>query len=159
LNIYDSYSPVDIWYVKSASSTTSSPTTSTRRQDVDGDQARGEGCTPGGEEEADRGHEAGRQEARRLGHEAEKIVDPGAKKPDDWDEEEDGTWKAPGREPEVQASGAPRANLRTCRMGSWSSTRKLLTTVGIDISEVKSGSVFDNVVTDNLDEVNAIDKT
>jgi hypothetical protein len=41
--------------------------------------------------------------------------------------------------------------------GSW--TPPASSTVGIDIWQVNSGSVFDNIVADNLDEVNAIEKT
>jgi hypothetical protein len=41
-------------------------------------------------------------------------------------------------------------------MGSWTPASS---TVGIDIWQVNSGSVFDNIVAANLDEVNAIDKT
>jgi calreticulin len=110
--------------------------------------------------------------------EPEKIVDPDAKKPDDWDEEEDGKWEAP-QVPNPKFKGEWRAKRipNPAYKGAWKpaqvanpayqqdeklySTRKPLTTVGVDIWQVKSGTVFDNIIIgDNLDEVNAIiDKT
>jgi calreticulin len=110
--------------------------------------------------------------------EPEKVVDPDAKQPEDWDEEEDGKWEAP-LVPNPKYKGEWRAKRipNPAYKGQWSpkkianpnyaeddklySTRKPLAAVGIDVWQVKSGTVFDNIIiADNLDEVNAIiDKT
>jgi calreticulin len=110
--------------------------------------------------------------------EAEKIVDPDAKQPEDWDEEEDGKWEAP-MVPNPKFKGEWRAKRipNPAYKGAWKPqqvanpaykeddklylTRKPLAVVGIDVWQVKSGSVFDNIIIgDDLAEVNAIiDKT
>jgi calreticulin len=111
-------------------------------------------------------------------NEPEQIVDPDAKKPDDWDEEEDGKWEAP-KIPNPKHKGAWRARRipNPAYKGAWKPkqianpkyesddklymTRKPLKHVAIDIWQVKSGSIFDNIIIgDDLAEVNAIvDKT
>lgn len=110
--------------------------------------------------------------------EPEQIVDPEAKKPEDWDEEEDGKWEAP-KVPNPKHKGEWRAKRipNPAYKGVWSpkqianpkfeadaslyQIRKPLKFVAIDIWQVKSGSIFDNIVIgDDLAEVNAIvDKT
>jgi len=110
--------------------------------------------------------------------EPEKITDPDAKQPDDWDTEEDGKWEAPQiPNPKFKGAWHPKRIPNPAYKGSWKPkqipnpkyaeddklylTRKPIAAVGIDIWQVKSGSVFDNIIIgDDLDEVNAIiDKT
>ena len=106
--------------------------------------------------------------------EPEKIVDPDAKQPEDWDEEEDGKWEAPMvPNPKFKGEWKPKRIPNPAYKGAWKPkqianpaykeddklymARKPLNTVGIDVWQVKSGSVFDNIViADNLEEVNAI---
>jgi len=110
--------------------------------------------------------------------EPEKIVDPDAKKPEDWDDEEDGKWEAP-QIPNPKHKGEWKAKRipNPAYKGQWKPKqianpaykaddklymiRKPLFAAGIDVWQVKSGSVFDNIIIgDDLDEVNAIvDKT
>jgi len=111
-------------------------------------------------------------------NEPEKIADPDAKKPDDWDDAEDGAWEAP-MIPNPKHKGEWRARRipNPAYKGTWKPKQipnpkyeadenlyvvsKPLKHVGIDVWQVKSGSIFDNIIIgDNLDEVNAIvDKT
>lgn len=110
--------------------------------------------------------------------EPEKIVDPDAKQPEDWDEEEDGKWEAPMiPNPKFKGPWSAKKIPNPAYKGVWKpkrianpkyesddklyQIRKPLAVVGIDVWQVKSGSVYDNIViADNLDEVNAIiDKT
>jgi len=110
--------------------------------------------------------------------EPKEIVDPNAEKPDDWDTEEDGEWEAPMvPNPKFKGEWAPKRIPNPAYKGQWKPAqianpkyeedknlyliRKPITTVGIDVWQVKSGSIFDNIVIgDDLDEVNAIvDKT
>jgi len=110
--------------------------------------------------------------------EPEKVADPDAKKPDDWDDAEDGTWEAP-MIPNPKHKGEWRARRipNPAYKGTWKpkqvanpkyekdeklyQARKPLKHVGIDVWQVKAGSIFDNIIIgDNLEEVNAIvDKT
>jgi len=104
--------------------------------------------------------------------------DPDAKKPEDWDEGEDGEWEAPTiPNPKHKGDWHPKRIANTAYKGVWKAKqianpeyeadeklhkiRKPLTHVGIDIWQVKSGTIFDNIIIgDNLEEVNAIvDKT
>lgn len=110
--------------------------------------------------------------------EPEQIADPEAKKPEDWDDAEDGEWETP-MVPNPKHKGEWRARRipNPAYKGQWSPKqianpkyeaddklymiRKPVEYVGIDIWQVKSGSIFDNIIIgDNLEEVNAIvDKT
>merc|ERR1712070_1197711 len=83
-----------------------------------------------------------------------KIADPKAKKPDDWDDESDGTWEAPQIDnPEFK--GAWEAKLidnpkyvADDKLYSYASFGH----VGIDIWQVKSGTIFDNIlITDDVE--------
>jgi calreticulin len=107
-------------------------------------------------------------------NEAEKIVDAEAKQPEDWDEEEDGKWEAPMvPNPKYKGAWSAKRIPNPAYKGAWKPkqvanpayeadeklylTRKPVAVVGIDVWQVKSGSIFDNIVIgDNLDEVNAI---
>merc|ERR1712185_153400 len=77
-----------------------------------------------------------------------KIADPKATKPDDWDDESDGEWEAP--------QIANPAYVDDDQLYSYDS----FAFVGIDIWQVKSGTIFDNLlITDDVDAAQAaVDK-
>jgi calreticulin len=94
--------------------------------------------------------------------ESETVKDPEASKPDDWDEEEDGEWEAP-MIPNPKYKGEWRAAMipNPKYKGEWKAKEianpeyaeddKLyafagIQSVGIDLWQVKSGSIFDNIV-------------
>lgn len=107
--------------------------------------------------------------------EPEKIVDPEAKKPEDWDEEEDGKWEAPMiPNPKAKGPWSPKRIPNPAYKGEWKpkqipnpayvaddklyQIRKPLEYVAIDIWQVKSGSIFDNIIIgDDYAEVKAIE--
>jgi len=110
--------------------------------------------------------------------EPEKIVDAEAKQPDDWDEEDDGKWEAPMvPNPKYKGKWSAKRIPNPAYKGQWKpkqipnpkyeadsnlyQLRKPLEHVGIDVWQVKAGSIFDNIIIgDNLAEVNEIiDKT
>merc|ERR1711977_437655 len=97
-----------------------------------------------------------------------KIADPKAKKPDDWDDESDGTWEAPQVEnPAFKGPWKAKKIKNPAYKGIWEA--KLIDNpkyvaddnmyryanfgaVGIDIWQVKSGTIFDNIlITDDVD--------
>jgi len=101
-----------------------------------------------------------------------KIADPKAKKPDDWDDESDGAWEAPQIDnPEYKGAWKAKRIKNPAYKGVWEA--KLIdnpkyvaddtlykydsfSTVGIDIWQVKSGTIFDNIlVTDDVDYAKA----
>jgi calreticulin len=106
--------------------------------------------------------------------EPEQIVDPEAKKPDDWDDGEDGAWEAPSiPNPKYKGAWAPKRIANPAYKGVWQPkkidnpkyaaddklylVRKPLEYVGIDVWQVKSGSIFDNIIIgDDLAEVNKL---
>lgn len=107
-----------------------------------------------------------------------EVADPDAKKPDDWDDAEDGEWEVPLiPNPKYKGAWSARRIPNPAYKGQWKPRqidnpkyeaddklyliRKPIKHVGIDIWQVKSGSIFDNIIIgDNLEEVNAIvDKT
>merc|ERR1711959_735446 len=96
-----------------------------------------------------------------------KIADPKATKPDDWDDESDGTWEAPQIDnPDYKGEWKAKRIKNPAYKGVWEA--KLIanpkyapddklysypkfTTVGIDVWQVKSGTIFDNIlVTDDV---------
>merc|ERR1712086_186444 len=101
-----------------------------------------------------------------------KIADPKATKPDDWDDESDGTWEAPQID-NADFKGVWKAKRikNPAYKGVWEA--KLIanpkyaaddklysypkfTTVGIDVWQVKSGTIFDNIlVTDDIEYAKA----
>lgn len=110
--------------------------------------------------------------------EPEQIADPEAKKPEDWDDAEDGEWEVPmipnpkhkgpwsaKRIPNPAYKGvwAPKkiANPKYAADDKMYLIKKPIKHVGIDVWQVKSGSIFDNIIIgDSLEEVNEIvDKT
>merc|ERR1711998_248605 len=101
-----------------------------------------------------------------------KIADPKAKKPDDWDDESDGAWEAPQIDnPEYKGAWKAKRIKNPAYKGVWEA--KLIdnpkyvaddnlykyaafSTVGIDIWQVKSGTIFDNLlITDDVDYATA----
>eukprot|EP00756_Hemistasia_phaeocysticola_P019622 Hpha_TRINITY_DN15673_c3_g1::TRINITY_DN15673_c3_g1_i6::g.97997::m.97997/K08057/CALR; calreticulin len=107
------------------------------------------------------------------GNEPETIPDPEAEQPEDWDEEDDGAWEAPQiPNPKFQGEWKAKRIPNPAYKGVWSPKRianpeyvedkdlhvspEKLAGVGIDLWQVKSGSIFDNIIiSDSLEEVNA----
>jgi len=104
-----------------------------------------------------------------------QIVDPDAKKPDDWDSELDGEWEAPTiPNPEFKGAWKAKRIDNPLYKGPWVHPQidnpefqedselylfKSWGGVGIEIWQVESGSVFDNIlVTDSLEEAEAARK-
>lgn len=99
------------------------------------------------------------------------IVDPEAAKPEDWDDEEDGEWEAPMiPNPKYQGEWKPRRIPNPAYKGPWKAKEipnpdykpndslykapGPLNYVGIDVWQVESGSIFDNImIGDDLDEI------
>merc|ERR1711966_217861 len=108
--------------------------------------------------------------------EEKRIVDPEAKKPDDWDDEDDGEW-----EPPMKDNAAYKGDWSVKRIsnpeykGVWeakkidnpeyqddNSVYKFddFGFIGFDLWQVKGGTIFDNVIiTDDVAEADAfVDK-
>jgi calreticulin len=98
----------------------------------------------------------------------ETITDPEAKKPEDWDDEDDGEWEAPTvPNPEFKGAWRQKTIENPAYKGAWSAPmipnpeyvaddmlylQKDLRYVGFELWQVKSGSIFDNVlVTDDVE--------
>jgi calreticulin len=103
------------------------------------------------------------------------IADPEAEKPEDWDEEDDGEWEAPEIDnPEYKGPWSPKRIENPDYVGPWEHPMipnpefedddeiyafDSFGAVGLDVWQVKSGSIFDNIIiADNIDEVNAFIK-
>jgi len=101
-----------------------------------------------------------------------EVSDPSAHKPDDWDDELDGEWEAPKiANPEYKGPWSAKKIDNPAYKGEWE--HPLIDNpdykpnphlyaydsfgyVGLDLWQVKSGSIFSNfVVADSLDDVNA----
>jgi len=99
----------------------------------------------------------------------ETIVDPDAKKPDDWDSELDGEWEAPTvPNPEFKGPWRPKRIDNPKYKGPWVHPQidnpeykpdstlyhyKSFGGVGLELWQVKSGTIFDNIlVTDSVEE-------
>merc|ERR1712086_70112 len=101
-----------------------------------------------------------------------KIADPKATKPDDWDDESDGTWEAPQIDnPDFKGEFKAKRIANPAYKGVWEA--KLIanpkyeaddklysyakfSTVGIDVWQVKSGTIFDNLlITDDVEAATA----
>jgi len=102
----------------------------------------------------------------------EQIVDPDAEKPDDWDDEMDGEWEAPMVDnPEYKGEWNAKMIENPEYKGEWEhpeidnpdfvSDDSIYAYehghVGIDIWQVKSGTIFDNIImTDSIEEAEAL---
>merc|ERR1711934_1232414 len=87
-----------------------------------------------------------------------KIADPKATKPDDWDDESDGEWEAPQIDnPDFKGEWKAKrianpAYVEDDTIGKYAS----FGWVGIDVWQVKSGTIFDNLlITDDIDTAKA----
>merc|ERR1719158_433215 len=106
-----------------------------------------------------------------------KIADPKATKPDDWDDESDGEWEAPQIDnPEFKGEWKAKRIKNPAYKGVWAPKKianpkfeddqtigqyASFAWVGIDVWQVKSGTIFDNLlITDDADAAKAAaDKT
>jgi len=103
---------------------------------------------------------------------AKEIVDPEAAKPEDWDVELDGEWEAPKvPNPEFKGEWRPKQIENSKYQGEWVHPQidnpdyvpdskiysfKDIGVIGLEIWQVKSGSIFDNIlVTDSVSEAEA----
>jgi len=101
----------------------------------------------------------------------EFIADPDAQKPEDWDDEDDGEWEAPSiPNPDFKGVWEAKQIPNPAYKGEWvhpmipnpeySEDNEIYAfsdfgVVGIDIWQVKAGSIFDNIlITDSLEEAN-----
>merc|ERR1719158_2368244 len=101
-----------------------------------------------------------------------KLADPKAKKPDDWDDESDGEWEAPQIDnPEFKGEWKAKRIANPAYKGVWAPKKianpefvdddelysyKSFAFVGIDVWQVKSGTIFDNIlITDDADTAKA----
>ncbi|VEN44284.1 unnamed protein product [Callosobruchus maculatus] len=98
----------------------------------------------------------------------EHIPDPEASKPDDWDDEMDGEWEPPMIDnPEYKGEWAPKQIDNPAYKGPWVHpeidnpeytpvpdlyAQKEICGVGLDLWQVKSGTIFDNIlITDDVE--------
>ena len=104
------------------------------------------------------------------------VPDAEAAQPEDWDEEEDGTWEAPMVDnPEYMGPWTPKMVANPAYKGAWEhphianpeyfedpklhARAKEVTAVGFELWQVKSGTMFDDIIlTDSLEEANAYAK-
>jgi len=91
-----------------------------------------------------------------------QIPDPEAEKPDDWDDDADGEWEAPLiPNPEYKGDWKPKKIPNPSYLGAWIHPEipnpdyvednsvyafKDIGSVGIDVWQVKSGTIFDNIL-------------
>ena len=105
-----------------------------------------------------------------------EIPDPAASKPEDWDDEDDGEWEAPMiPNPEYKGEWTPKMIDNPAYKGEWTPRQipnpdyvaddKLYNVckdceyVGFELWQVKSGSIFDDIiVTDSVEEAEAFAK-
>ncbi|KAK7501480.1 hypothetical protein BaRGS_00007284 [Batillaria attramentaria] len=98
----------------------------------------------------------------------EHIPDPDAKKPDDWDDEMDGEWEPPMIDnPDYKGEWKPKQIDNPDYKGKWIHPEidnpeyvaddklymyKDIGAIGFDLWQVKSGTIFDNIlITDDVD--------
>merc|ERR1712127_115471 len=107
--------------------------------------------------------------------EEKRIVDSDAKKPDDWDDEEDGEWEAPTKDnPAYKGEWSVKRISNPAYKGFWEA-KKIANPeyvdddalykysdfgfIGFDLWQVKGGTIFDNVIiTDDVSEADAFAK-
>jgi len=103
----------------------------------------------------------------------EHIADPEATKPEDWDDEMDGEWEPPMIDnPEYKGEWKPKEIDNPAYKGVWVHPmipnpeyaaddklylRNEMSVIGLDLWQVKSGTIFDNfLVTDDVEEAKKI---
>lgn len=102
----------------------------------------------------------------------EFIPDPNAKKPEDWDDDMDGEWEAPSiANPDYKGPWTPKKIPNPAYKGEWehplidNPDYKVdneiyaydFANVGIDVWQVKSGTIFDNIlITDDIEEAEKV---
>merc|ERR1712078_279421 len=101
-----------------------------------------------------------------------KIADPKATKPDDWDDESDGDWEAPQIDnPDFKGEWKAKRIANPAYKGVWAPKKianpayvdddqlyayDSFAFVGIDVWQVKSGTIFDNLlITDDVETAKA----
>lgn len=99
----------------------------------------------------------------------QRIADPEAEKPDDWDDEDDGEWEPPMiANPEYKGPWSPKRIANPDYKGPWVHPKipnpdfvadenlyayDSFGAIGIDVWQVKSGTIFDNIIiTDSIEE-------
>merc|ERR1712211_77485 len=110
-----------------------------------------------------------------MGIGSRSIVDPAAKKPDDWYDEEDGEWEAPMIDnPEYKGEWSVKRISNPAYKGFWEA-KKIANPeyvdddnlykyddfgfIGFDLWQVKGNTIFDNVIiTDDVTEADAFVK-
>merc|ERR1712076_364805 len=110
-----------------------------------------------------------------MGVEEKRIVDADAKKPDDWDDEEDGEWEAPMKDNAAyKGDWYGKRISNPAYKGIWEA-KKIANPeyedddkvykyddfgfLGFDLWQVKGGSIFDNVIlTDDIAEADSFAK-
>merc|ERR1712084_163440 len=107
-----------------------------------------------------------------MGVEDKRIVDEEAKKPDDWDDEEDGEWEAPMIDnPAYKGDWSVKRISNPAYKGFWEAKKianpeyvdddavykyEAFGFVGFDLWQVKGGTIFDNIIiTDDKSEADA----
>merc|ERR1711948_55791 len=104
-----------------------------------------------------------------------RIVDPEAKKPDDWDDEEDGDWEAPMKDnPAYKGDWMVKRISNPAYKGFWEA-KKIANPdyvdddavykfadfgfIGFDLWQVKGNTIFDNIIiTDDKAEADSFAK-
>merc|ERR1712036_208679 len=104
-----------------------------------------------------------------------RIVDPEAKKPDDWDDDEDGEWEPPMKDnPAFKGEWIAKRISNPAYKGFWEA-KKIdnpeyedddsvykfadFGFIGFDLWQVKAGTIFDNVIiTDDAAEADTFAK-
>merc|ERR1711976_762759 len=104
-----------------------------------------------------------------------RIVDSDAKKPDDWDDEEDGEWEAPMKDNDAyKGDWSAKRISNPAYKGFWEA-KKIANPeyedddslykfadfgfIGFDLWQVKGGTIFDNIIiTDDAAEADAFAK-
>lgn len=103
----------------------------------------------------------------------EHIADPDATKPEDWDDEMDGEWEPPMIDnPDYKGEWKPKQIDNPDYKGAWIHPmvpnpeyasddslykRSEICTVGLDLWQVKSGTIFDNfLISDDIEEAKRI---
>ncbi|KAJ3117524.1 calreticulin 3 [Phlyctochytrium bullatum] len=91
----------------------------------------------------------------------EYIPDPDATKPEDWDDDMDGEWEAPKiKNPDFKGTWKPKMiDNPAYKVEDKEIYRFTSEYVGFDLWQVKSGTIFDNIiVTDSVDEAKEFSK-